>query len=1157
MQRNWYYNARTLLLTLVMVVCLGNGWPNETSAAEQHAGTLGTPNFVGTQEILDSQPTDDSEFPDLAYNPTRREFGLVYTDPDSYQVFFSRVNEDLEILSDRILTSGGSEHKPRIAFSKDALRFLVIYKVFGTEVRARIMDMLGTDVVSTFVVSHSGSGAINGISATVNENGDFFVAYSAYDDGAYDIWTVVLDADTGEVLSRTNVTDSPSALDVEPDIASSERTTGPQLVVWEHQPSGGEPAVIWGQRLSDQNELVGSVIEITTNVEEVWANDPRVAWGDNAAYMVAFERSGQIRATTLSQSGSIDDRDFLVFGNGEASRYPNLVANGPSSDEFSIVFYNEATGSERHQLVKAIVVDDNASIIGDTNATGSDSYRPASSPALAYDPHVGQSLVAWQDNRDTVSEIMGQMLSTSTPCPDADSDGYPNCDGSCDPQGNDCDCNDSDGSVYPNAPQICDNRNNDCNDPSYPTTPENEVDDDFDGLAECDGDCNDGDSSVYPGAPQACDGKNNDCDDPDYPDPPADEIDDDGDGRSECEGDCDDLPSSCGAACTPDNGSETSCTDGYDNDCDGNVDGSDPDCAAHRVIAIPDDLSVSPGASVEVPVHLSDGSDVTAIDLVIVHDTGVLTYQDARKTSYTDSMTLEANESPEGTLRIALFGSTALGAEGGDLIVITYTAVGVAGECSPIDLQSCDESLNEGSIPSDCDDGSVCIDDEFTVAGKCLYYRDTSGEPPAADKPVGNVTVRFYDPDTGEVFDEVYTDSNGHYEYATAYTPLCSHPYKDGDARKITAYDASLTAQYAVGKIDLTVLQQLAADTSGNGKVSAYDASLIAQFAVGKISRFPVADDQDPASEWAFRYDEDGDGTYEAERCYETAHDQTDEDYESVLFGEVSGNWSAEKARSLGTDMNDGIASDCGDLRVWLQPAKRVENGKDTVELVIDGVTRRRHLSVDLLYPLESLAPLSAWQRSGDGGTVESLSWTDRGAGVLRLDLVVGREEEKGPGVVDLSFLQIGSSLGDSPAVLGGISCTRLEGRNDDKRNRPSSVYAYSLGIGEGNTSLDMTLQWEEDAPYGMPTVSVLGGELSVASRYDETSGVMYIAAYGVEAISSDTILLVTTRGGPGKVTSLLIDEKRIDPSLLVRQEVSPSIKKKQRSGLAESPRLR
>jgi len=57
---------------------------------------------------------------------------------------------------------------------------------------------------------------------------------------------------------------------------------------------------------------------------------------------------------------------------------------------------------------------------------------------------------------------------------------------------------------------------------------------------------------------------------------------------------------------------------------------------------------------------------------------------------------------------------------------------------------------------------------------------------------------------------------------------------------EVSAYDAALTAQSAVGLITLTAEQTQAAEVSGEGEVSAYDAALIAQRAVGLISKFPV-----------------------------------------------------------------------------------------------------------------------------------------------------------------------------------------------------------------------------------------------------------------------------------------------------------------------------
>lgn len=60
-----------------------------------------------------------------------------------------------------------------------------------------------------------------------------------------------------------------------------------------------------------------------------------------------------------------------------------------------------------------------------------------------------------------------------------------------------------------------------------------------------------------------------------------------------------------------------------------------------------------------------------------------------------------------------------------------------------------------------------------------------------------------------------------------------------GDGR-VSAYDAALTVQFAIGVIMFTPDQIMRADVSGDGRVSAYDAALIVQKAIGLIDKFPV-----------------------------------------------------------------------------------------------------------------------------------------------------------------------------------------------------------------------------------------------------------------------------------------------------------------------------
>ena len=120
-------------------------------------------------------------------------------------------------------------------------------------------------------------------------------------------------------------------------------------------------------------------------------------------------------------------------------------------------------------------------------------------------------------------------------CVDADQDGYgrdaSDRDGC--PGGDAVDCDDFGSHIHPNAPELCDAADNDCDE----IVPEDEVDADGDGQAECAGDCDDVDASIHDGAPELCDGLDNDCDGS----PGADEVDADADGVMVCSGDCDDV----------------------------------------------------------------------------------------------------------------------------------------------------------------------------------------------------------------------------------------------------------------------------------------------------------------------------------------------------------------------------------------------------------------------------------------------------------------------------------------------------------------------------------------------------------------------------------------------------------------------------------------
>ena len=152
---------------------------------------------------------------------------------------------------------------------------------------------------------------------------------------------------------------------------------------------------------------------------------------------------------------------------------------------------------------------------------------------------------------------------------DGDGDGASVCAG---------DCDDGEPTIGPGLTELCNGVDDDCD----PATSEDE-DNDGDGYSACGGDCDDTDQGLSPSATEVCDGRDDDCDGA----LPGDEADADADGFMPCAGDCDDGT----AAAHPEQGEagEELCSDGIDNDCDGQVDLDDEPCVPVQEQPPPDE----------------------------------------------------------------------------------------------------------------------------------------------------------------------------------------------------------------------------------------------------------------------------------------------------------------------------------------------------------------------------------------------------------------------------------------------------------------------------------------------------------------------------------------------------------------------------------------
>ncbi len=194
---------------------------------------------------------------------------------------------------------------------------------------------------------------------------------------------------------------------------------------------------------------------------------------------------------------------------------------------------------------------------------------PHTLPLGAYD----LSFTVWDtDGNEAIAHASFQVVTRGDY--DMDGDGYT-------PNGGDC--NDSNDTIYPGAPEICDGLDNDCIDSTPIDAGTDCYDDDGDGYCEVPpcvntsqglSDCDDNDPYRYPDESviELVNGKDDDCDG--IIDDETVVYDDDGDGYCEVppclntikrSSDCDDANPNASP------GKTEICGDGFDNDCDGQV----------------------------------------------------------------------------------------------------------------------------------------------------------------------------------------------------------------------------------------------------------------------------------------------------------------------------------------------------------------------------------------------------------------------------------------------------------------------------------------------------------------------------------------------------------------------------------------------------------
>jgi Tol biopolymer transport system component len=207
-----------------------------------------------------------------------------------------------------------------------------------------------------------------------------------------------------------------------------------------------------------------------------------------------------------------------------------------------------------------------------------------------------------------------------------------------------------------------------------------------------------------------------------------------------------------------------------------------------------------------------------------------------------------------------------------------------------------------------------------SISGTVTYGTVPTGQ---SSRLVPGVTLTA----AGSVAANATTNAAGAYSLTgLGAGPYTMTPAKSGDVNaSISGLDAARVAQHVAGLITLSPNQQVAGDATNNGSLSGLDAARIAQFAAGLTN-------PGIAGQWKFQ---------PASRTYQSVTGPLNgENYEAILVGEVTGNWTPPAARAMWNGEDESADLDHErDARPPedIQRAVSVADDSDPVEVELPG----------------------------------------------------------------------------------------------------------------------------------------------------------------------------------------------------------------------------
>ncbi len=239
------------------------------------------------------------------------------------------------------------------------------------------------------------------------------------------------------------------------------------------------------------------------------------------------------------------------------------------------------------------------------------------------------------------------------------------------------------------------------------------------------------------------------------------------------------------------------------------------------IAQIPTDITMTSGVPYVIPFYATSNSQIVSLHAELDLPYSDFTAVKAVKADENANFQLDYTYSG-GILRVGCIGVSDINTSGEALFNIIVTPR--VTEDKQYQLTLHDVSFNGVAVNTVISANAV-LKASYVIDASVKYYADSS-------VPVSGVTITA----SGA---SAVTDETGSTSITVAQQLVTVSASRQVAAHAITAYDASLVLQSAIGKITLNEYQLIAADVDGNNAVNEYDAALILQMAVRKIDVFP------------------------------------------------------------------------------------------------------------------------------------------------------------------------------------------------------------------------------------------------------------------------------------------------------------------------------